>query len=416
MMTLTTEERAALEGNLFSVARSIVRERPDFPWHRDRGKLAAGRHISSQALAVDFFGTIERLPSRDAIVDAWVRHFDLAFAGGPWTIELERTLSTHLLGEPRPTQIDALATGHRGVIVFEGKFTEPDGGACSQTRPLGKGAHRGLKQCNGNYELQTNPTNQVQSRCVLTAKHIKYWDLVPEVMNLDANADYSPCPFNGPWFQWMRNLVAAHALGRSLEKRAAFVIIYADGPFPMAAKIKDSDDWVRLQQTVAGRSVPMRAVSYQTLLAIAEACGSPADRKTLEALGRWMAGKMDAARLHLSPLDDDSWSFLLQLRTHNILTAADWERILEWFPQALAFLGESNDAITVDPTGEVTIDLDADPREAEWLGILHVYGLTGYRIPGWAALWLLWLAHDRGPAFWSAVASAANNADMKKAQ
>src|SRR5437588_10277518 len=104
-MPLTAQEIAAIEGNLFPLVRPLVQEQPNFPWHRDRsGKLTAGRPISSQALAVDFFGTVDRLPSRDAIVDAWVRHLELAFPEGGWKIALELTVPTHLLGETRPTQ------------------------------------------------------------------------------------------------------------------------------------------------------------------------------------------------------------------------------------------------------------------------------------------------------------------------
>src|SRR5688500_8978298 len=111
-MMPTAQEIIAIEANLFPLVRSIVHEKPDFPWHRDRsGKLTAGRAVSSQALAVDFFGSVDRLRSCDAIVAAWVRHLGLTFSGGPWSIELERSLFAHLLGEPRPTQIDGLANG-----------------------------------------------------------------------------------------------------------------------------------------------------------------------------------------------------------------------------------------------------------------------------------------------------------------
>jgi hypothetical protein len=39
------------------------------------------------------------------------------------------------LGEPRPTQVDAMAEGAHSVILFECKFTEAAGGACSQVEP-----------------------------------------------------------------------------------------------------------------------------------------------------------------------------------------------------------------------------------------------------------------------------------------
>ena len=232
-------------------------------------------------------------------------------------------------------------------------------------------------------------------------------------MNFDSSTDYSPCPFKGPWFQWMRNLVAARAWGRTLEKQSAFVVVYADGPFPMAIKVKEAA-WSRLEQAVAGRSVAFRAISYQALLTVAQKNAVPIDRPMLEELGRWITARIDSARLKFAMLDDDSGRFLLQLRTHNILTTADWEKLLEWLGQALSFLGDSDDTVSVDPEGDLVIDVDADPRNAEWIGIVRVYRLTGYRIPGWAALWLGWLGHDRGPAFWSAVRSVASDANYER--
>jgi hypothetical protein len=44
----------------------------------------------------------------------------------------------------------------------------------------------------------------------LTAKGIRYWDVIPRVFDYDADASYIECPFAGPWFQWMRNLTLCH--------------------------------------------------------------------------------------------------------------------------------------------------------------------------------------------------------------
>jgi len=62
---------------------------------------------------------------------------------GPWSVKLEWEDDKSLLREPRPTQVDAIAFGTKAAILFEVKFTEPDGGSCSQTNPLGKGANQG---------------------------------------------------------------------------------------------------------------------------------------------------------------------------------------------------------------------------------------------------------------------------------
>lgn len=291
---LLEAEIKAVEANLFPRIRSLVRDDPGFPWHRDRSKaVTASRVVSSQALAVDVFGTIQRLSSRDLIVGEWTKHLQLPFAG-PWKLELESLVPKSLLGEPRSTQIDVLASGATGLIVFECKFTEPDGGSCSQPTPISKGANAGKRQCTGSYVDQVNPVNGIQSRCALTGKGIRYWSLVPEVMNVDSERDQVPCPFAGGWYQWMRNLVSALALGCERDVPAAFVVVYADGPFHMAGKI-GGDGWRDLVAAVAGRAIPLRAVSYQQLLQLARSVSLPEDVKVLGELSEWLDRKVSEA-------------------------------------------------------------------------------------------------------------------------
>jgi len=47
--------------------------------------------------------------------------------------------------------------------------------------PPSVGAQAGVRQCNGNYEMQTNPVNEEKARCALTGKGIRYWELIPGV-------------------------------------------------------------------------------------------------------------------------------------------------------------------------------------------------------------------------------------------
>jgi hypothetical protein len=287
---LTFRERQAVESILFPGARWIVHEQPEFPWHRDRAKAPTAALVeSSQALALDLFATVERLRSRNAIIDGWVEALTLPLEG-PWTIEPEFLVPTSLLGEPRSTQVDAVACGARGLALFECKFTEPEGGSCSQPRPIARGPHKGLCQCNGRYEYQENPASRVSSRCALTAKGVRYWDLIPGVLNVDAELDHRPCPFAGGRYQWMRNLVASSALAKQRGVLAAFVIVYAEGPFPMAEHI-DGRDWAQFMGMVRG-IVPLRAVSYQDLLAWARATAISDDRQVVESLQAWILGKI----------------------------------------------------------------------------------------------------------------------------
>jgi hypothetical protein len=179
MKPLTDSELLAIEANLFPSARSIVRDRPTFPWHRDRGgAITASQNASSQALAIDFFVTIDGLESRDAIVNAWMADLRLPFTA-PWKLDVEVLVPRTLLGEPRPTQVDAVAAGSNGLVLFECKFTEPDGGCCSQPIPIGSGPNRGAQQCNGTFADQMNPETGVRSRCALSGKGVRYWETHP---------------------------------------------------------------------------------------------------------------------------------------------------------------------------------------------------------------------------------------------
>jgi hypothetical protein len=163
----------AVEANLFSGARWIVRERPDLPWHRDQARTvtASVRH-SSQGLALDYFATLDRLPSRDGIVSVLAGKLGVP-RQGPWTITPEYPVPSALLGEPRPTQIDVLLESDQSLMLVECKFTEADGGSCSQPQPILKGPNKGRRQCNGNYEEQINPVSQTRGRCSLTGKGIR---------------------------------------------------------------------------------------------------------------------------------------------------------------------------------------------------------------------------------------------------
>lgn len=287
---LSPTETEEIERNLFWKVRPMVRDRFGFPWHRDAKKTPTTSRVeSSQALAIDFFGTIAALGSKNAIFESWISTLGL-YAKGPWEIELEALVPRDLLGEPRPTQLDALALGQGGIVIFECKFTEPDGGGCSQTIPIRSGAHKDLQQCTGNYANQTNPINGRSGRCALTAKEIKYWDYVSSIMKVDPAVDHYPCPFNGGWYQWMRNLVAAAAMGKRDEVPAAFVIVYADGPFSMARKVR-SPEWQKLTACVEGGAVPLRTISYQDLLKLALAASTLDDRSLLIDLEKWMDGK-----------------------------------------------------------------------------------------------------------------------------
>ncbi len=88
-VVLSAVRRRSLEANLFYAAHAAVE-----PWRAFRWHSAAGEHCdtytekSSQALAIDVFGTLRVHPGRDRVLDRLAQHLGLP-GGGPWETMLE---------------------------------------------------------------------------------------------------------------------------------------------------------------------------------------------------------------------------------------------------------------------------------------------------------------------------------------
>lgn len=289
---LTAAERVAVRRSLFPESAESVLSQSDFPWHRDSsGVVTATMKQSSQALAIGVFGALKALNHPTPTIDALAQALGLDQVG-PWQISLERPVEANVLGEPRSTQLDVTIESPTCLLVVECKFTEPDGGACSQPKKIGgTSAHRGLRQCNGNYEMQVNPLNGSRNRCALSGKGVRYWETIPEILDIDPGVDHVPCPFNGGAYQWMRNLVAARKLAAA-RQRPACAIVYADGPFPMAKKVAGKE-WQAFKARTAGKSVPLTEMSYQRVLDTLRASATTEDRSLLERLTAWATQRID---------------------------------------------------------------------------------------------------------------------------
>ncbi|MFA9562197.1 MAG: hypothetical protein ACERKU_07665, partial [Nitrospirota bacterium] len=138
--------------------------------------------------------------------------------------------------------------------------------------------------------------NPSSLRCALSEKGIQYWDIIPKVFHLDAQTDYQPCPFAGPAYQWMRNLVVAYKVGRQKNKQPAVVMVYADHPgLPMAQKVR-SKEWIQFARTVKQDQVPLHVRSYQEILTLVqETTHQGSGEQTLwRELGEWVERKMSA--------------------------------------------------------------------------------------------------------------------------
>lgn len=256
--------------NLFAEAHPAIEEWDRFPWHPSRaaGGTDAWQPNSSQALAIDVFGTLKLAPERHAILDRVAASMGCP-TGGPWEVELEWVDPDNRLKEPRQTQVDAIARSPRTLLFFECKFTEADGGSCSQTNK--KKSLEGRRQCDGHYREQVNPFNGVRSHCALSGKGVRYWESIPELFGLDPDGSY-PCPFAGPWYQWMRNLALCREVARSEGLAPGFTVVYADAPALPFPKVLTGPEWHSLTAQLRPGTVPLTALSYQALLAQACEC------------------------------------------------------------------------------------------------------------------------------------------------
>jgi len=255
----------AIKANLFPRSHAAISNWEKFPWHRDRsGVIQTNKIESSQALAIDVFGTIQVSDEKDRILAALARRCGVPDEG-PWIVKLEWVDPANFLGEPTPTHVDAVAFGKSAILLTECKFTEA-GGACSQPNPILKGPHRGLRQCNGDYALQTNPINGKTGRCALTGKGVRYWEMIPEIFGLAPETDYSPCPFRGENYQWMRNVLLAHRLATARKVSGAVLAVFADGESFVTSRKAHSG--ALGFQAASGKKF-IFPISYQSIISLA---------------------------------------------------------------------------------------------------------------------------------------------------
>lgn len=294
--------REKLRANIFPHAWPAVEPWKKFPWDRgDRGIRTWARN-SSQALAIDVFGSIKVSPDRDAILGALARHIGLP-SSGPWSVHFEWTdpYNSGTLNEKRLTQVDVVLKNRASLIFCECKFTEKQGGSCS--RPVPRKEFPQTAQCNGNYEVQSDPVRYAlfdfygiappDAKCALTREGIRYWSYIPSVLKYDAESIYRPCPFAGSDYQLMRNLVLCSRVARRNHLLPAVLLVYARGEGLSISSYVDSPEWSAFKSKVLPQSITIGATAFQEIVSIAATVSS---RPSWHQLARWIESKVAYAR------------------------------------------------------------------------------------------------------------------------
>jgi len=284
-----------IKSNLVPSSYKAIWDWKKYPWHTTTRGIDTWQPNSSQALAIDLFGTLAVSEKLDIVMNDFAQKHGLPL-GGHWTINLEWKDPQNLLNEKRQSQIDALASNDKTLIFFDCKFTESDAGACSQPELPSAGPIKGLKKCDGKYMIPTELGNRNIARCALSGIGIRYWCIIPEVFYYNQALDYDPCPFKGPWFQWMRNVVGCYERARVQGLRPAFFVIYADSElFPMPKKLKGKE-WKGFTSKVRDEKITVGARSYQQL--VSDALAATDEDPVYKELKRWVhdvkIGKVEA--------------------------------------------------------------------------------------------------------------------------
>ena len=128
----------------------------------------------------------------------------------------------------------------------------------------------------------------------MSAKGIRYWKHIPLYFDLDKDRDSKPCPFAGPAYQYMRNVLVAAQLARQQRRsRAAFGLVYVVGEqFSMSNEVADpQSEWGQFVKSLRfDAPLAVQAISYQHLLETW--CQRLPEDSVLVRLANWFAERV----------------------------------------------------------------------------------------------------------------------------
>jgi len=201
--------------NLPPVVLNTVQEweqlhRLPFPWHCWRGIRSSRNLHSSQVLGLTVLGALRSHPCflKEALSFAGLLKPGEVIRASDFEYQPE-----NVFHESRRTSVDfVVEIGQPGEsassIYFEVKFLETGFGKCSR---------KSTGLCDG---LSGLSLEQIPSQCLLTKEGIRYWELLPELV--DPGYATSGCPIQGPFYQLARNVLH---LVKGERRGRAFIVL-----------------------------------------------------------------------------------------------------------------------------------------------------------------------------------------------
>ena len=241
---------------------------------------------SSQVFCISAFGSLRHLPDGQELLQALLtHHFPDVGLTGPWTLTLEYTDRQVLdeSGRVTPTSVDVFCRSASSVVCIESKFIADalEGfGSCGQFP----------EQCHGFYGPGSDKKTNTSANCRLGIAEgsrgaRSYWRRGRAFFQDDVFLEQhlgDACPFRGPSFQLMRNVLFAASSGAATWATLAIV------PKAVSAVVQEQAAAFRKQVLRPEYRTQLAVSPYEDLIDLLTA--SPFDDS--QQLGQYLAERI----------------------------------------------------------------------------------------------------------------------------
>jgi hypothetical protein len=242
---------------------------------------------SSQVFCVSAFGSLRHLADgREILQKLLTHHFPNVGLSGPWELLLEHSDRRVLdeSGPVTPTSLDVFCCSESSAVCIESKFfvdAREGFGPCSQFP----------KNCGGYYGLGSDLKTSTAANCRLevadgTRGARSYWRKGKSRFRESVFATQvggQVCPFRGPNFQAMRNLLFAASSGRAAWATLAIV------PDRMSALLRAQASAFREQILLPDCGDRLAVATYEDLIELLHASAFDESRN----LGAFLAERIE---------------------------------------------------------------------------------------------------------------------------
>jgi hypothetical protein len=255
---------------------------------------------SSQVFCISAFGSLRHLPDDQDIVQALLtRHFPDLGLTGPWKLTLEYSDRQVLdeSGRVTPTSVDVFCRSASSAVCIESKFVADalEGfGSCGQFP----------NQCHGFYGPGSDKKTRTSANCRLeTADGSRgarsYWQRGRAFFQEDVFVEQrlgEACPFRGPSFQLMRNVLFAASSGAPAWATLAIV------PNIASSVVREQAATFRQQVLRPEYRTHLAVSAYEELIDLLSASRFDDSQQLSQFLARRIATVCSVARAHLSDI------------------------------------------------------------------------------------------------------------------